>query len=416
MSEVPFPAVTICDPDVVYGPSTENITKILSSRGYNSSQISDFYLSFTAINDIGYSPPMYLKKMHGMLEGLNLPLNALLNLLKKPCDVMLVSCTWRSKVHNCSTMFREVFILSSYCCQFDMTHFQRNAQSNTNFISGMSPNEALEVVVNGRKYLPNGTTEEGHLLVYVLDEQDTITFLDHSLTITPATLFDINVDVWMIDSSEYVKALNVKSRGCILKTDPTYGTGFYHGCMAATVMKHVSEICRCIPYNFKWSDLNVDIRKQCSWERLACIYETTDRVLGNMKGIIAESDCYQRCDYVQYDTDAKYIRQQRRFHDLSNGYSKISVHFNDDICLKYRREVLYTWDQVLANLGGIFGLCLGGSVISLIELVWFIFDILINTINNYFRGKGDARSIVYQNSMMISTIDKYNVGKLKFSN
>lgn len=33
-----------------------------------------------------------------------------------------------------------------------------------------------------------------------------------------------------------------------------------------------------------------------------------------------------------------------------------------------------------ANLGGIFGLCLGGSMISIIELVWFVFDLLYSII------------------------------------
>lgn len=54
--------------------------------------------------------------------------------------------------------------------------------------------------------------------------------------------------------------------------------------------------------------------------------------------------------------------------------SVLNVYFNSIACTKRTRNVIVTWDMLLASIGGIFGLCLGGSVLSLIELVYHVID------------------------------------------
>lgn len=40
-----------------------------------------------------------------------------------------------------------------------------------------------------------------------------------------------------------------------------------------------------------------------------------------------------------------------------------------------------------ANLGGIFGLCLGGSIVSIMEIIWFLIDLLCTIIHEVFKRK-----------------------------
>lgn len=47
------------------------------------------------------------------------------------------------------------------------------------------------------------------------------------------------------------------------------------------------------------------------------------------------------------------------------------VYFKDLTCIRYRRDVYMTWDGLFASFGGIFGLCLGGSILSLVEMTYF---------------------------------------------
>lgn len=52
-------------------------------------------------------------------------------------------------------------------------------------------------------------------------------------------------------------------------------------------------------------------------------------------------------------------------------FAKVQVFFKEIACIKYRREIYMTWDALIASFGGIFGLCFGGSVISLFEMVYY---------------------------------------------
>lgn len=49
-----------------------------------------------------------------------------------------------------------------------------------------------------------------------------------------------------------------------------------------------------------------------------------------------------------------------------------------------------TWDGLFASFGGIFGLCLGGSVLSLVELTYFFTIRLSLIIYRRLHGQGAA--------------------------
>lgn len=52
------------------------------------------------------------------------------------------------------------------------------------------------------------------------------------------------------------------------------------------------------------------------------------------------------------------------------NYTTINVYYSELTCIKYRRDIYMTWDTLLSQFGGIFGLCLGGSMITFVELFY----------------------------------------------
>lgn len=87
----------------------------------------------------------------------------------------------------------------------------------------------------------------------------------------------------------------------------------------------------------------------------------------------------QPTQYVRQKYSSKYlaipeheIPQQMRTNNTEYWrFSKVQVFFKDISCIKYRREIYMTWDALIASFGGIFGLCFGGSVISLFEMFYY---------------------------------------------
>ncbi|XP_047985848.1 uncharacterized protein LOC125226057 [Leguminivora glycinivorella] len=125
------------------------------------------------------------------------------------------------------------------------------------------------------------------------------------------------------------------------------------------------------------------------------------------------NDCYQGCDYVEYNPKVQFIRKVNNANN--KNYTKLAVHYASRTCLKYRRQIIYTWDQMLANLGGIFGLCLGGSFISLIEIVWFLIDLLV-TIKKGYREKPKKNKVLLLNEKYSQNHDKHEKRYYKFTN
>ncbi|XP_041976441.1 sodium channel protein Nach-like [Aricia agestis] len=368
--KVAFPALSVCDPQVIYAPNAKNISNILRLRGYNDTEVDQFYRSFSNIKKADYVPPDYIKKMHSTLEDLGYNYNYLTNEMRTPCDMLLRRCEWRSKQFDCSTMFRDVFSVAGHCCQFDLQYFRESAGREVEFTSGIDISEALDIQIN---VIGDGGND-GLVFMYIFDSQNELTLLDSSITLSAGTFFDVTVDVWVIDSSNDVTALSLRDRQCFLETEGSS----YQSCTMQYIMKIVIAVCKCIPFNYAVSPpkLHKESFPPCNWPKLKCVYETLDKTLSDMRHVMSALQCYQKCDYTQYETETELVKRERNMKKVDETYCRVTVHFGDMTCMKYRREVLYSWDQMLANLGGIFGLCLGGSIVSVIEVLWLLADML----------------------------------------
>ncbi|XP_050557665.1 uncharacterized protein LOC118280574 [Spodoptera frugiperda] len=315
-------------------------------------------------------------------------------------------------------MFHPLLTIVGHCCQFDIPYFMEQADNQTNFISGLDSTEALDIVVNGQ-------SSNGHSVLYVYDYKEKVTLVDSFFSLTPQSFFDVNIYVWAIDSSSYVKALPLSARKCILDTDQGTFAGFHQGCMTRLIVRKVVNRCRCLPFDYTSKELDVEDFSICSWEHYICIYQTIEMIEVDIKDIISDSECYQRCDYVEYDSEVEFVKHQRHLTALNGTYSRVLVHFSQNTCMKYRREVLYTWDQMLANLGGIFGLCLGGSVISVIELIWFLLEVIYAVLCSFFKNRIAPKEkekekekvfVITHKEMLSKKSSGKKFGKYKFMN
>ncbi|XP_063531959.1 uncharacterized protein LOC134742699 [Cydia strobilella] len=258
-------------------------------------------------------------------------------------------------------MFLEASTIVGHCCQFDIAHLKRFAPSKTKFVPGNTISQGLELTVNGVKEYANGTVREGAVLMYIFDPNNKVTTFDSPISLVSSSYFEVEIGIFAIDSSPEVKALPLKTRKCSLSTDRDVGASFYQKCLSTLVIRKVVNMCKCLPFFH------------------------SEVTFADMHSLIRMNDCYQSCDYVEYNPKVEFVRKLKNA--KNKNYTKLAVHYASTTCMKHRRQIIYTWDQMLANLGGIFGLCLGGSFISLIEIVWFLVDILVTTINSYKQKK-----------------------------
>ncbi|PBC26347.1 Degenerin protein asic-1 [Apis cerana cerana] len=97
---------------------------------------------------------------------------------------------------------------------------------------------------------------------------------------------------------------------------------------------------------------------------------------------INDCDCLPQCSDVNYEIVTESIPMDNAEFDSEitrglnlNSTSFLYAYFRDGTYLEYRKQTILGWDNLLASFGGIFGLCLGGSVISFVEFFYyFIID------------------------------------------
>ncbi|KAG7300000.1 hypothetical protein JYU34_017037 [Plutella xylostella] len=158
-SNLPFPGLVLCDPHQVYGPRADTLVEIITRRGFKKESIFHFFDSILNILNPKFTADASVNNIYKLLDNAGYPLLDLLDILSKPCSVLLARCVWRSQEHNCSDMFQRVLTFRGYCCQFHIDHFryrllppvphrplqvQAAAASSTSTTSGKTSSHSLK--------------------------------------------------------------------------------------------------------------------------------------------------------------------------------------------------------------------------------------------------------------------------------
>ncbi|XP_049825892.1 sodium channel protein Nach-like [Aethina tumida] len=341
--DVPFPSVTICNVNVVYKNNTGPIRKVLAGK-IPEAHINDFFynLSTLVLNDNLYGN-MHAKsyeEITGLLEEAGYNTEILMQTLAQPCEAMLLRCKWNDKDTNCSSLFTHIKTTYGFCCSFNYKNVLHgnNATFSDVFVSGVGPQFGLKVSLNIDEDQYVSPIKPYHGLEVAIHEP--YQFPDMvfaSTTLSPGYKIALPMDPTVFSSDEDIRVIGKKNRGCI----------FYD-------------------------------ERQMSWTRKysfsSCI---TDY---NLSKSMKKCHCLSQCNQVTYEyrtVHQYYSSPVVGYDDDSINETVLNVYFNDVACTQYKRSIYITWDSLLASIGGIFGLCMGGSIISLIEIVYFFVQLLI---------------------------------------
>ncbi|XP_071453479.1 sodium channel protein Nach-like isoform X2 [Hetaerina americana] len=158
------------------------------------------------------------------------------------------------------------------------------------------------------------------------------------------------------------RQLSIGQRHCIfpdelqLKLDPEGYT--YSGCLRECHADEAMRLCDCIPpfVNEKGN------YKQCDLRGLVCLAEHKEQLI-NSDACSCELDCKNTVYEVE---------------KLSSGLCKqnycgpLHIGFVSWPMVRYKREVLFGWVDLFVSFGGIAGLFLGFSLLSGVEIIYYL--------------------------------------------
>ncbi|XP_023247579.1 sodium channel protein Nach-like [Copidosoma floridanum] len=426
-----FPAVSICNYNKVYKPHAEKFSKRMKQKGLNNTEILNF---FTSLPQLVRPNLLKLDNKRALeflaLEGISI--EDVMYEMMQPCESLLLRCSWEGKTYDCKNIFRPIKSVEGFCCAFN---YHVNVSMNSTFGIHMLKNNSFikspeaknivkdKPVVHRVMSVPGAGRDVGLSVVLNLEENtymgsirpslgasilvhDPFTYPEVELLtsfIQPTQETAMILSASIMVSSESVRSLSNSQRNCWFTDEKQLSTSSiysYQSCITECRIKYIQRYCDCVP--FYYPNFNND--RVCNLPDIECLLKYRGS-LSNLRTVIdlatenntldsADCECLPTCDENTYtsNTENALMDNVPYYSQILEGFnvknvSLANIYFRSITCLKYRKESWMSWDNVLASFGGIFGLCLGGSFVSLVEfLYYFVHKLLYNSGDDTFQS------------------------------
>lgn len=165
-----------------------------------------------------------------------------------------------------------------------------------------------------------------------------------------------------IRSEQETRNLFVFQRNCKFDTESSseYFPQLYTQdlCRLECRMKMSKELCDCLPFFY----IHIKKDRQCDKRGLECVYENRFTIFTSNA---EECGCLKDCDDTKFLLQS--INKMFWFHD-----SRVSWSIRQSK-ITYQRKLIYSFIEALVQTGGNFGLFIGTSLLSFVEMFYFIY-------------------------------------------
>ncbi|XP_044749846.1 sodium channel protein Nach-like [Coccinella septempunctata] len=363
LEKVPFPGMTLCSSNIVFGAMYKKFEDMLLADGLSRAQILDYFENLSSLvlhDELTHNADW---KTYGrIIQALDLSdynTERVMSEVAEPCDMLITNCFWKSRSVNCTQIFEKTKTQSGFCCSLDLKN---------DSVSGVGPKFGLQIDVD--------VVEEEYISAikpyYGLD----VTL--HQKNVYPETKYlgtpvamGVDVQISVVPevflATDELRSMDIKLRECLFEDESTLKWDYIYsfpGCKSQCEADSIRKYCRCIPYYYPIEENE----RVCTLLDLKC-----------MRGVLyhklAENscDCLPPCEKLsyKYTVNAREVKTIIGYDDSIQG-SRITIYFGNDQCVMIERSANLTWDALLASIGGVIGLCLGGSVLSIIEFIYFL--------------------------------------------
>ncbi|XP_076685836.1 sodium channel protein Nach [Andrena cerasifolii] len=405
ISGLQFPGITICNNNKVYKAHADVIAQKLLMNGFDINMSNKLFSSLMKL-----IRPDKIEidnaTASSALDTLGYTVEKLMFELMHPCSLLLARCAWLGQIYDCDKIFKTVKSNEGFCCGFNY-HFEfSNDYDNEN--SGLmnltataenfqvyNPSESLPGV--GKiLHVPGTGRDIGLSVALNIDAEnykssvrqfvgatvlvhDPIDYPDvgaQSSTVVPGHVMAMTLAGTKIKSSGDIRSVPLRKRMCLFDGEaPGERVYSYQTCISECIQQTTYGPCECLP--FFYPNEHPDVRT-CYLTDVDCILAHRRNLSQVQVSHINDCNCLPQCNDKSYEVTAESIRIDDIEYnsEITRGLntkntSFLYVYFRDGTYLEYRKQTILGWDSLLASFGGIFGLCLGGSVISMVEFLYY---------------------------------------------
>ncbi|XP_063367672.1 sodium channel protein Nach-like [Cydia amplana] len=397
LDTLPFPAITICSPNqmtlssmrhfnktLIDGNTTVNLEKALP-------QLLGFYSSVPVIDD------EELWRLQRLIDENRYTVPEVMGLMPQSCENFLKFCAFKLKKRPCSELFRPILTKQGLCCAFNSVYLfkdKRRNERDPHFKPHMATTrgiyDSLRVVVDyePEDALPRTLFHVGAIRVMFTDWTE-FPADDETNLVYPRVEAFLTIQGTYTYCSEEVTSLPPNSRECLFEDERRLQSFVdYHNsdCDHLCYIRAVEQHCHCKPVYVPY----VGTQKSCDVTKIRCISKVPD-LMSNNDGMV-DCNCPRDCVSRMYTVDLSLGNLRALPHMVYNPYAGIVFNesttilqffFPTSVYVMKKQETVMSLISLVSNLGGIFGLCMGVSAVSVMEIMFYT----RKAVENYLRKR-----------------------------
>ncbi|OAD54712.1 Sodium channel protein Nach [Eufriesea mexicana] len=328
--------------------------------------------------------------------------------LTPECSRILSRCFFRDQQRNCSDIFAVGKTENGFCCIFnyilemdDPPESPRQRESRIYFVGAIGVYNGLSVTLDpllDDYFYPILATPGWKVMVFdPYDYPDTSSGSVSEILVAPLTEKYFRLEALGLHSSDNIRPYPMEQRGCIFPDERVtdYATYTNSYCIVDCKLMHIWNNCKCRPFFYPYRE---GFKKTCNVEDIDCLmkyygksydiipYKTTNWSIfvEDTNAIINCKDCYPDCDDMRYYFETSYSRVQSgvtnkmMFSNMTvTNHSVLHVYFQKVGTVFLKQDIYAYWYEQLSNVGGLYGFFVGFSIISLIEIIYFVGNCMI---------------------------------------
>ncbi|KAJ8921011.1 hypothetical protein NQ315_015807 [Exocentrus adspersus] len=447
-----FPAVTVCNHNKVSRKKALDVAKNFTVTNGKTTEelIRDFrHFLVLLINDDWELPGDSYKDLDALLKDNGFNTGDVLKAVAPSCDDMIVSCKWKGEEKRCDAIFEVVRTAEGFCCSFNYFALRKHSfkkifgkkmQKQPRRVTSCGYLTGLEILLDNdfNDYLATSIPAIGYnILIHHPRHFPNINI--QNTMVNMRTVNHISVDPKLMHSTTSLKYIPVKLRRCLFSYErflATYERYSYHNCFVECKRNMTLKFCGCVPY--KYAHLKGDGQMVCSFEDIPCLIRHRPVIEASVPGPgitrptsfsshdygweESECGCLPDCEVTQYVSEKSIGRLNRKYSTSDvilygglhiQNQSVVRVYFKDLVAKKMKWDVVFTWHTLLAFCGGLLGLFVGFSFVSLLEVAYF-FSVRLLIVST--RGEEAETQLKKKPSKVVPLYQSFNPGKVNIPN
>ncbi|XP_017753882.1 PREDICTED: pickpocket protein 28-like [Eufriesea mexicana] len=412
LNEFPFPSVTICN--------MNNVRKSEATRIIAGNDIQEKLLLEDMCDMENNQSTTYFNKSTITWESI---MDFLIN-TSQPCKDMLHLCKWHGNVTDCEKIFNPTMADEGICCNFNSVHKKylfynprdwpdlnitypsnsidwnpeigyKNVPSDSipwrPYGAGQYYGLTLVLDADAEDYYCSSTASVGFKML-LHNPVETPKIAEFAFSVTPGEETRVIVTPRISTASMSIISVPQKQRKCFFTSERKlryYRTYTQRNCILECEANFTQKICKCVQYYMpKSSNTPICGKKDtgCATDaRRAMEVELYDDNIGITSINLSETpscNCYPGCFEIGYNVEISqsklmanvivsdnYVKKSKEY--FTKNMAVVHLFFVESQFTKYMKNDLFGFTEFLCNTGGLLGLFMGFSFLSLVEIVYF---------------------------------------------